>query len=429
MISARLILFALVAGTALVSRASDLDAPLPDPLGLEEALRLAGTGVPALIAADAGREAAEADYLAADGLDDTRIDFHGSLRAVEPSYKSDNDDHNDSRARLLLSKRLYDFGYGEALRSAADKGRQASEFELLEARQANVLAVMRAFFDVILSDLEYARDNEAMSVAFIAMDKARDENELGRLSDVELMQLESVYEQTRSQRLISEQSQRLTRSRLAIVMGRPKDLVSEVRMPDIQLSEAAEEDFNTYWERVESAHPRLRALGMRLESAMKQLASARISDRPVLSAELEAGAYNRSSATTHPVGGGLLLEVPLYTGSRKDAAVMRAQADVTSAEAALLEARLQLRQDALESWLERDRLRSDIRTAGVEGDYRELYLDRSRALYDLEVRTDLGDAMTRISEVRVKHARALFDWAINEAGIKAMTGSLLEDEK
>ncbi len=427
MIYQRLVLAGLFVLASMAS-ASDSREPLPDPLGLDQALRLAVEGVPALLSADAGREGANADLLAAQSLHDFRIGLEGRARLVEPSFKSDNDDPNDSQARLLLSKRLYDFGYGEALESAADKSRQASEFEVREARQQHILTIMRAFFDVILADLSYARDNEAMTVAFLAWDKARDENELGRFSDVELLRLEADYEEARRQRLITEQSQRLTRSRLAIAMGRPNDLASNLSAPAIDLGQAAEGDFEEFWQRVQAGHPLLRALAMRLEAASDQLASARASHGPVLSAELEAGVYNRNTASTHPLGGGLLLEVPLYTGSRKDAAVMQAQAGLTEAKGAHLEAQLQLRQQALEAWLERVRLRSDIRAFGIQGDYRDLYLDRSRALYELEVKTDLGDAMTRITEVRVKRMRALFDWAINEARIKALTGSLLEDD-
>lgn len=402
---------------------------LPDPLSLTDALRLAMPDVPGLVGAEAGREAAQAGVLSAGALDRPRLDLKARARAIEPSYKSTNDDRNDSSAQLSLSKRLYDFGYGDGLRSAAEKGRQASELEWLEARQENTLTIMRAFFDVILADLEYARDNEAMSIAYVNLDKARDQSELGRLSDVELLKQEADYEESRRRRLLSEQQQRLSRSRLAIAMGRPGELASELESPSVELTPAREQDFEEYWSRVEQQAPRLRALAMRLDAATRGMASARASDSPVLSLELDASVYNRSSSTTHPLGGGLLLEVPLYSGGRRDAAVREAQSRVTAARADLLETRLELRQEALQAWLDQARLRSDLQAIRVEGDYRDLYLDRSRALYELEVRTDLGDAMTRISEVRLERARALFAWAMNEARIKAMTGTLLEGDR
>jgi outer membrane protein TolC len=249
------------------------------------------------------------------------------------------------------------------------------------------------------------------------------------LSDVELLKNEAEYEEVRRRRLVSEQRQRLTRSRLALAMGRPGELVSELESPQIELPAAAQSDFETFWSEVEKGAPRLQALQMRLDAAAQNLSAARASESPVLSAELGASVYNRNTSSTHPLGGGLVLEVPLYSGGGKDAAIMRAQAELTSAKAELLDARLQLRQEALQAWLDRDRLRSDLQTVRAVGDYRDLYLDRSRALYELEVRTDLGDAMSQISEVRLRRARILFDWAMNEARLRAMTGSLLEDKQ
>ena len=43
-------------------------------------------------------------------------------------------------------------------------------------------------------------------------------------------------------------------------------------------------------------------------------------------------------------------------------------------------------------------------------DYREIYLDRSRALYELEVSTDLGDAMVRVTET--EREKLATDYAI-----------------
>ena len=39
--------------------------------------------------------------------------------------------------------------------------------ELEQARLGQRLAVMRAFFDVLLADLAYTRDNEDMAVAYV----------------------------------------------------------------------------------------------------------------------------------------------------------------------------------------------------------------------------------------------------------------------
>ena len=55
-------------------------------------------------------------------------------------------------------------------------------------------------------------------------------------------------------------------------------------------------------------------------------------------------------------------------------------------------------------------------------DYRELYMDRSRALYELEVKTDLGDAMIQISASHLRSARQQFELSLLLAQINFLAG-------
>ncbi len=418
----------LMLAAILPAQAGENVQPLPEPLSLADALRLARPVVPTLLRAEAGRTEARAEGERAATIDGLRLTAIGRLRAIQPSWKSANRDANDSSAHLLLEKRLYDGGLAAARRAAAGAVREAAELEALDARQQQRLEIMRAFFDVLLADLTNARDTEAMSVAFVRLDRARDRHELGQLSDVALLELDAAYQAVRRRQVASATRQRLARARLALAMGRPGELASDLVTPEIEIPESQEGDFDAFWQAVEAGHPRLRALKARLRAARQRLEAARHSAGPVLSAELEAAAYNRTTGSTHPLGGGLRLSVPLLDGGQRDAAVAEAQAQLTRLQAQWQSAWQDLRQQALEAWLRRDTLRADWQGLQVEGDYRELYLDRSRALYDLEVKTDLGDAMTRISEVRLATARVLFDWALNEARIEAMTGRLLEEK-
>ena len=86
-------------------------------------------------------------------------------------------------------------------------------------------------------------------------------------------------------------------------------------------------------------------------------------------------------------------------------------------------------QQVLDLRLRLDSLRVEIEGLKVRGDYRELYLDRSRALYELEVKTDLGDAMTEISALRLDTAFAEFEWMTTQAELAAMAGRLFTEDQ
>lgn len=213
------------------------DEVLPQPLTLTDALRFARS-VPLVERAGAAQEAARAGVLSADAVDGLRLTAAGRLRAIEPSYKSGDSSRNDSSASLVLRKRLYDFGYSDALQSSAQTALQASVHQLLHARQQAQLAVMRAFYDVLLADLEFARDNEELAIAFIRADRLKDRNELGQVSDIDMLEAEADFQEVRRKQIASGSRQVTSRSRLAIAMGRPGDLVSDLVRPQIQMPES-----------------------------------------------------------------------------------------------------------------------------------------------------------------------------------------------
>jgi outer membrane protein TolC len=148
----------------------------------------------------------------------------------------------------------------------------------------------------------------------------------------------------------------------------------------------------------------------------------------VISGERDASYYNRETNSTNPLGAGLVLEVPLLTGGARDAAVAEAWAELRSSQAQLAATEHALRQQVLGLWLRLGNLRNKLEALMVRGDYRELYLDRSRALYELEVKTDLGDAMTEMSAVRLDVAHAEFELMMTQAKLAALAGRLLPGE-
>ena len=53
---------------------------------------------------------------------------------------------------------------------------------------------MQAFFNVILADYQYRVQNEAMAVAYVTLDKAKDRHALQQISDVNYLKLQNDYE-------------------------------------------------------------------------------------------------------------------------------------------------------------------------------------------------------------------------------------------
>jgi outer membrane protein TolC len=401
--------------------------PLPSPLTLGNALSLADERHPDRVSADAALAQAEAHRLQVDATDDIRVGLSAELRAIEPSEIAIYQTHNDSLARLSVSKQLYDFGRTAHALEAADAGLASRRWQLIEVRQQRRLDVMARFFKVLLADLENARDNEALSIDYIRFDRARTKNELGKVSDIELLELESRYQQARRKVTVSRNRQRITRSQLAISLNRPLDLPAELEIPVFEpVKKIAEVE-----ELVSlalSGNPGLKRLRAELLTAQKQLQASESEANPVIRAQLEAAAYERELGGRNPLSAALVFELPLYQGNRVDAISAKHRALIQQKQAELAAYELTLRQQVLDYWMEIDQLRVALEEIGVTGDYRDLYLDRSRTLYDLDLASDLGDSMTQIADIQFQRAKNTYQMQLALARLKALTGGLLEQQ-
>lgn len=400
--------------------------PLPEPLTLEYALSLADAAHPDLLDSEATRAHAEAETMGAEADNALSVNVEGRARWVQPpTIAEDESVTDDHKLSLVARKPLYDFGRSEARQAAAEQASRGAAQRYQAALHSRRVEIMRAFFDVLLADLEYARDNEALAVSYIALDRLRNRQELGQASDIQVFELESEYQSVRTQLNLSETRQRATRARLANVLGRPGQLPSNLQRPDLGYHRRDLPEYEALVELALQNNPTVSALEAELMAAQKRVEAARAGGSPRIDGELEASSYSRELGSSDRWRAGVTLEVPLYTGGRVDAAVASQQAEVYAIQAKLDKARYDLRQQVLDTWLELQSLRLKRDRAYSQQDFRELYLDRSRANYEMEFKADLGDAMVRLSEAQLALARNNFNYAITWEELLALTGGEL----
>lgn len=397
--------------------------PLPQPLTLAQALTLAEAGHPELESARAGVALADADTAFADSRLGVRAFLDLTPQTVQPANGSDFTD--DSRARLVVTKPLYDFGRTSAHTRAATAAASAAGERLADTRARRRMTAMSRFFDVVLADLRYAVDNEAMASAFVAFDRARDRHSLGQLSDIDLLEREHRFQEARGRRAESLARQRTTRVQLALALNRPDTIPADVTPPSAPAAWTREPpEFGDIWPRVRAQHPVLRALRREVDAARETVAAERARKRPLLSAEAEAGYYARELASRDERRATLNLRVPLLQGGEDRAVLARVQAQLHEREARLAQAEHETHAQAWELLQEIEMLRTQREGAKVRSSYRDLYLDRARALYELEQQTDLGDAMIRNTEAAWLAAQIDYRLALAWARLAALSGEL-----
>lgn len=240
---------------------------------------------------------------------------------------------------------------------ANDAERDVAWSVLLSSTDAQRLEIMQRFFDVLLADLSFARDNEAMAVAFIQLDRAEARQELGQFSPLRTAELQADYQLIRRQRAASEAAQRVTRALLATALGHPTSLPRQLVTPELE-SDAAEPS--------------------------------------ELDAVVAAALENNLSIQ----------------------ALMK---DRGESEQALV--RMAVRERALELLTRLELLDVIAEQARTESDWRDLKLDESRTMYELEAQADLGFSMSQQTKARRDEQATAFCRALTLAELGALQGA------
>lgn len=416
----------LVPGLLLLCFACRAAADSGQPLTLAQALATADAPHPELQTAEAERDAAAADARLADSRQDLSIALEGTLAAGNPTL-GDDGFSADNSVKLTVRKNLYDFGRSSAARQAAQFELEARRSQLLDVGQRRRIEIMSRFFDVLLADLQFAADDELMAIAYVDFDHARDREETGQMSRVELAKLEARYQDQRVKRNASDQRRRITRALLADAMNRPGDLPDNLADPKLAGNDRPVPDYETLIPAMLANNPRLRAQRALLAAERERLEAIRADTRPTLDAEAEAGDFSRPSSTRNRVGAGLVLSWPLYQGDRVDARLAREQARFHRLQAQAEQLKMDLSQALLETTLEIEQLRGVARPAAAkQARYRDLALEKARGQYEVELKTDLGDSMAQTVVATLRQRRTEYRLALAMARLEALLGEPLE---
>lgn len=401
---------------------TDTSSALPDTLTLSHALSLSDNNHPDNIIASTRLSAARARQKNVEAASGFQTTLSGRLRWVEPEDRTIDSDRDDHEIALTARKRLYDFGQSEDNIAAAKATVDARQWNLIAYRAQHRIDIMQAFFDVILADLAYARDNELMAIKYVRFDRAQDRHRLGQIAAVELLKAENDYHVTRTVRYASDVRRRATRAKLANILNHPGQLPTNLVKPELRVLDREIPEVEELQKQVLESNPALQALRLELLATQKKVASARSRKKPTVDLELQAADHTRYTRTNDRLRAGLLFEVPLGTSGAIDADIAEQRALMTAASAALIKAEMNAHQRVLELWQELYVLNASREEAAVFSEYRDTALDRDRGLYELDVSADLGDSLALYSQANYQRAKADFDYALAWAELDAILG-------
>jgi len=395
---------------------------LPEPLTLDIALQYAEQAHPDIAIARAQLDSALADRQQAEADNGIKASIIASSNFVDPASFSRDQDNGDHSVSLIARKNLYDFGRSDAALASADASIQGSRLAFQQTKYARQIEIMGRFFDVLLADLEFLRDNEAIAIDFIRFDRRQERQRLGQATELEVLELESRFQQQRVKLNASQARQRAARARLALAMNVPKQLPATLSEPVLRSEKRKIPSYEDLLQQAVDNNFEIREARSRLEAAREQLRAARAGDNPTLIGEASAQSRTREVGSSDRARIGITLEIPLTDGGSTRANVAKQLSAVHRWQAVVRQKEYDLREQVLTQWLELDRLRIERQRVDKLIEFTELNLDDRRLKYELELQADLGNAMTQITDAQLQHARIRYATELAWARLDAMLG-------
>jgi len=411
----RVYLFAMLAfhaGFAKASQPASAPEPLPEPLELGYALSLskANNIVLSMVENELAASRIKQDLIRADvGLNAT---FTARARWAESPPALQYLGRKDHAALLAVSKPLYDFGRTSNKLRAGEKNQEIAALRIKRSTQTHRLQIMRAFFDVLLADLMFARDNEAMAMGYIYYDEMKERESLGQKSELDVLEKDSFYQQARQARYESESRQRLSRNYLTQLLDRPGRLPSRLVMPRLEYHKLKIKEVEVLSKVALARNLDLRILAETLTALKYEASAIRAQRLPLLTAEVESGYYQRNIGGNDIWRAGVAVEVPLFQGGKISAELALVKNQIRQLELEIYRKKQDIKHQVLENWLALGDLTIQSRAAEVLYDYREYDLDRARALYEMDAESNLGDSMVALTTASLKIAQARFEIAM-----------------
>lgn len=393
--------------------------PLPTPLTLDYVLDLPASMSPEVMQQKARLLHAQAQQAQVNAQD--RVQFDLQARLGKREFMGEDQDFN--MAALHMGLPLYDFGRTANQDQAWLFDTKANQYQLETIEKQFRLDLMQAYFNVLLADLNYRVENEAMAIAYVTLDKVQESYELGRESDANLYAAEEHYQKVFVKRQQAQADLRRSRMLLANAMGRSDATISRVTLPDLSNLPEKLLKVEDYLALAMDQNPQILAMKQAYEASGYRVESARAGKRP----EIRADAWVGQLSSYPEVREGhyqaeVSINVPLYDGGLTKSKVDGERAQRQQVQANLIQTQQQVREQVTNLYFQLSLLDVEKQAVKAGQTFAGFNLDYKRAIYENELQADLGDAMVRISQATYDALEFDLKRALLWAKMQALTG-------
>ncbi|MEW5974821.1 MAG: TolC family protein [Acidobacteriota bacterium] len=425
----------------------------PEPLNLEQAVRLGLQNNSLLKASELGVEAAQArvraawaGYLPKVSFDHTLtrgnnpVYVFGSLltqrRFTEANFALTSlnvpSPLSNFQNKISLSQSLYDFGRTHNGVAQSRLGTKLSEKELEAARSDLIFRIVKAYHEAILAQEMVKVAESAVKSAIAAEESSQSRVEAGVALESDLLSIQ-VHRAAREEDLLKARNQlRLAQSALSFELGVSLDRQFALAQPS-QPAPAESADLAALQAKALENRPDYQQSLLATQSQDLSVKASRNQFLPTLSlfASWETDDQSFASRAGNNWLAGVNFHINLFNGGADAARLAESRAQQRKASAMqehMAQAvRLQVQRALLD--LETANQRVKVNEQSVQQAEESLRIIRTRYDSGLATVTDLLRAETAVTAAKGNYLRALFDQRIGVADLERQVGSLSPDSR
>lgn len=334
---------------------------------------------------------------------------------------------NDTFGYIVWKNKLYE-SKDNLLEDALVFAKKDKDYLLKLANYERKILVMRAFFDTNLATLYRQYILEQLAMDAIYYNRSKDFYPYGRTSDVELLEKETNMLLSSAKNYNAEENIYNNKSRLANLLELDVKQMPELERPNLQ----------AYFEKKVLDNAKLLELALKNDPKMEQYnQKMQFLNRKLANLkndyDIQVGSIAMYGNEPQKTIGDennrwearLTLRVPFYDGEKNSNEMQAIQISKNKLQIATdkYKTELSLKIDDLVSKL--NYLKRLEKAYKVQFDYRNLYLEKSRIDYDLNRKSDLGDAMVQLSKAEYELEKNRYDFVITYETLNLLVGENL----
>ena len=335
--------------------------------------------------------------------------------------KLGNNDY--SHAFIKINKVLFNQD-AEINQDAAKSTVKNTEFALQQFKIDKTTQVMQAFFNVVLADMRHETVLERLAISAIRANRIQDNFDVQDASEVELLEKQALTQLDVVKRIEAEAEQITTRAKLAQLLNityenRPDDLVK----PDLtHLFKKKLDEFEIWQKKIQLNNPELGELKRMLTNLKQQRNLEKNNKGIVISSNIRLGKQAYDSSKNGNWRAGLNFVMPFGQSQSQKKKTSELLVKIKQQQLFIEQRTQELNQQALSLWLKLKTLKQLNNALTTELDYRDLYLERARANYEMEIESDIGNAMSNLTDTEWKLAKNEFDFVIVSTQLRQLAG-------